>query len=296
MDALYLFKHSRHADIELRYSLRSIHQHAEFLETIWVFGDKPGFLKVDHPRIRHVSHEYTARSTGVRTPIVNTFLLLFHAALIPELSYEFLWFCDDYILLKDLEPEVAKRDRYVERLRDIERRGKGVWKESLWRTHELLERLGYSDFNFESHTPTYFTKKRVFEAYCEFRDFVTEDRWYGMLASTGILNHALRDSPLELTHRDTEGIYAGFYHKAPRGELVESSCRGKTFLNFDDDAFGPALEHYLQERFPEPCSFEVALRGESQPQLTSPTPTASSKGYGDPPIAGGVFLPPNETR
>jgi hypothetical protein len=110
--------------------------------------------------------------------------------------------------------------------------------QSLWRTYDLLKRLGYFGYNFETHTPTYFQRKWVFEAYCEFRDFTTEDRWYGMLGPTAILNHACRQDRMELVHLATEGLRAGFWGKPPPGyETVVEQCRGKAFLNFDDDTF-----------------------------------------------------------
>jgi hypothetical protein len=33
-------------------------------------------------------------------------------------------------------------------------------------------------------------------------------------------------------------------------------CEGKKFLNFDDAAYGPAMQAFLAERFPEKCKYE----------------------------------------
>jgi hypothetical protein len=292
MDALYLFKHSRHADEELRYSLRSLHTHASFLETIWVFGDRPNLLNVDHPRIRHVPHEYTARVSKVKTPMVNSLLMLFHASLIPELNFEFLWMCDDYILLVDLDEQVARRHRYIENLSEVKNRGGGQWKESLWRTYDLLKRFQYPGYNFEVHTPTYLTKKQVFEAYLRFQDFVTEDRFHGPLTGTTIFNYALQHEGLELTRVKEEGLYAGFHHKQPDDETVRKNCANKTFLNFDDNAFGPALLSFLRERFPEPCPFENPTVS-SQPIDGHSTRKSPTRAVQNPePLVGGAFIPP----
>ncbi len=70
--------------------------------------------------------------------------------------------------------------------------GRGLWKDALWRTYDLLIRLGYPGYNFETHTPAYLTRKRVMAAYCDSKDFVTEDRFYWMLGLTAILNHAYK--------------------------------------------------------------------------------------------------------
>lgn len=96
-------------------------------------------------------------------------------------------------------------------------------------------RLGYTGYNFETHTPACLTERRVFDAYCEFRDFTTEDRWFGMLGPTAILNHAFRREPLPLVKLSREGRHAGFHNKGSSyGEIVEQR-RGKTLLNFDED-------------------------------------------------------------
>ena len=60
-------------------------------------------------------------------------------------------------------------------------RGTGLYKEAMWRTHDVLKRLGYPVYSFETHCPTYLRKRWVFEAYCDFQDFVTDDRFHGMI-------------------------------------------------------------------------------------------------------------------
>jgi hypothetical protein len=130
----------------------------------------------------------------VKTPVNNFFLLMVLSSLIPDLSFEYLRFSDDFFLLKDYPIEKARKDRYLEDL-TVETgrpRGHGAWRDSLWRTRDLLVRLGFTAYNFEIHAPMYMTRKRVLEAYCEFREFVTEDRYLGMMGVTSILNHALK--------------------------------------------------------------------------------------------------------
>ena len=256
MDALYFLRHSRSDDLEIRYSLRALARHLPGVRKVWVFGDRPAFLSDDTALVEHVPHEYVARVGNFRTPVTNFFLMFWLSSLIPELDNEFLWFCDDFILLDDLSEDDAKQARVVEDLSRTKNRGRGLWKDSLWRTYDLLRRLGYSGWNFETHVPTFFTKKRVLEAYCDFRDFVTEDRWYGPLGPTAILNHAYRTEQMPLVRLADEGRKIGFYGKPPSYEEVVEQCRGKTFLNFDDDAFGEGLRRYLHERFPDPSPYE----------------------------------------
>jgi hypothetical protein len=257
MDIVYFLRHSAAGDMEIRYSLRSVARHFPGVGKVWVFGDWPPFLSGDESIIQHVPHEYVARATGVRTPVVNMFQMMFLSSLIPDLSREYLWFCDDYILLDELTLEAARRIRFLEVLDEIEgNRGRGMWVDCLWRTYELLKRLKLPRLNFETHVPTCLRRKWVFDAYCDLRDFVTEDRWYGMLGPTAIMNHALAHNDLRPVMIREEGTRAGFWRKPPTYNQVVNECRGKLFLNFDDDAFGDSIRRFLEERFPDPCRYE----------------------------------------
>ncbi len=257
MDVVYLVQHSAHDDLELQYSLRSVAKNLPWIRKVWVFGDRPKFLCDNWSAIEHVPWEAVAWTGRFSTPVKNHFLQYFLASLWPELDFEFLVFCDDYVLLDRLSEPVAKRDRYVENLDDLQSRGEGLWKQSLWRTYDWLKRLGYTGFNFTTHLPVYMTKKRVFDAYADLEDYVTEDRFAGMLAETGILNHAYRQQRFPLTLVNEEGLCAGFHDQpSPYTKIVENTI-DKLFLNFDDKAFNKDMRRFLAERFPQPCLYET---------------------------------------
>ena len=256
MDALYIYKHSINDDFEIRQSLRSIEQHMPYVRKIWVYGDKPVFLSDDTSLIEHVPHEATSRVLGVKNPVTNFFLLMFLSSLIPGLSSEYLLFCDDYYLLKDYPIEESRKDRYSENMSLNVLRGRGIWTDVLWRTYDALIRLGYTGYNFETHIPTYLTKKRVMDAYCDFKDFVTEDRWYGMLGPTAILNHAFKQEHMNLINVLEENTRCGFWGTPPAYEEVIQQSEGKTYFNFDDLAFGDNIKKFLTERFPTPSRYE----------------------------------------
>jgi hypothetical protein len=258
MDALYLFRHSANGDFEIRHSLRSIERYAPYIRKIWIYGDKPAFISDDNALIEHVPHEATSRVLGVRTPVTNFFLLIFLSSLIPDLAFEYLFFCDDFYLLKDYPIEAARQDRYLQDLSQAANRGRGLWKDSLWRTYDLLTRLGYTGFNFETHCPSYLTRKRVMDAYCDFKDFVTEERFYGMLGLTAILNHAYKAERMSLVNVAEENSKCGYWGKPPLYEDVVAQSESKMFLNFDDSAFGESIERFLVERFALPSRYERA--------------------------------------
>lgn len=257
MDIVYLFRHSPHRDEELRFSLRSVARHAPWVRKVWVFGDCPPWLSADRQAVEHVDHEAVAWIVGCASPVANTFLMLYLAALLPEVTPGFLHFCDDYVLLDDLSPADAVKPRYLEDLdATTGNRGTGLYKDALWRTYDLLKRLGYQRLNYEVHVPVFFPKKRILAAVRDFQDFITEDRYYGPLALLTIQNHAQKHEGFAPVDLRAEGRYTGFHFRAFSTEEIAAGCAGKRFLNFDDASFDPAMRAFLQARFPEPCRFE----------------------------------------
>lgn len=260
MDVFYIFSHSKHADEELRFSLRSVAEHLPWIRKVWIFGSRPEWISEDRTIIEHVSHNKVAWITGIKTPVKNMFHLLYLAALLPELTSEFLLFCDDYILLKPLDEEMARRQRTVQDLNLVKSRGTGRYKAALWRTFDQLKRMNYSGLNYEVHVPVHLKKDWILGAVQEFRDFMTEDRFYGMLSQISILNYAEKLTGFQPIMLREEGTYAGFHHKPfPHEEIVEK-CTDRLFLNFDDHAYAPSMKQFLNELFPNHCMYEKAYK------------------------------------
>jgi hypothetical protein len=257
MDALYIYKHSPHDDFEIRHSLRSVEQHAPYIKKVWIFGDKPVFLSDDKSLVEHVPHEATARVLDAPIPVTNFFQLMFLSSLIPDLSSEYLLFSDDFYLLKEFGLEEARKDRCLENMaQNANRRGRGIWLDALWRTYDVLNLLEYTVYNFETHVPAYMTKKRLLDAYGDLKNYVTEDRWWGLLGLTAVLNHAYKNEKMKLTNLLEENSRCGFWGKPPEYADVVARCEGKTFFNFDDAAFGEDIRKFLGERFPKRSKYE----------------------------------------
>ena len=117
-------------------------------------------------------------------------------------------------------------------------------------------RLGYTVYNFDTHTPMYLTRKRVFDAYGDLRDFVTEDPLYGLIGPTAVLNHVYRNEPMELVSLSEENLSFGYWGASPTYETVVNDSNEKTFFNFDGRGFGEGVKRFLSERFATPCKFE----------------------------------------
>src|SRR5438094_6834476 len=127
LDIVYLFRHSRHRDEELRFSLRSVVANLPFIRKIWIFGDRPAFLADDRSLIEHVPHEYIAPLLGCTTPVRSDMLMLTLASLLPELSFDFVRFCDDYIILQPLSRQQLCTVRALEDLNLRPNRGSGIF-------------------------------------------------------------------------------------------------------------------------------------------------------------------------
>jgi len=255
LDALFFFRHNINDDFEIRYALRGVARNMPWVRKVWVFGDKPRFLSEDTSIVEHVPHEFVARVGNFRTPITNGFLMCYLSSLIPDLSEEYIRFSDDFFVIGPLSIEDARKDRYIGDMSTAQR-APGLWNESLWRTYDFLKRLGYPGYNFETHAPAYLTKKRVFEAYCDLKDFVTEDRFYGLIGPTAVMNHAVKMGGCDLVHRGQEGRWVGFYQQAPSYKELVKLVEGKTFLNCDDPSLTEGVRRFLMETFPEPCKYE----------------------------------------
>jgi len=279
MDILYIYRRNSDEELELRYSLRSVARHLPWIRKVWIFGDRPQFLAENRAIVEHVPQHYTAAIGGYRLPVTNLFLQVFLGSLIPELAAEFLLFADDYILLDAVGEGEMRKDRALENLADRRavRNGaaQSLWRESLWRTADLLARFELPTYNFETHVPAYLTKARVLEAFCAFRDFITEDRLYGPLALTTILNLALKRGPGGVVLLGQEQSRAGFYAPADLA-TIRAHCAGKKFLSFDESGFTADLRRHLDELFPQPSIYESPRwAGNSPEQHGTPRRTPS---------------------
>ncbi|WP_254510277.1 class I SAM-dependent methyltransferase [Anatilimnocola floriformis] len=294
MDVVIPFRHSPHEDEELRYVLRSMERHfiaagapgtpgnkpAAEAGKVWILGDRPAWLTADRRVAEHVPHEALSKPFRFRTPVRNYFLLTFLGAVIPELSAEYVQATDDSVLLAPVNAEFLRRPRAFEDLAKATTRGRGLWRDSLWRTYDTLLRLGYPGVNYESHILHVLQRKWVWSAYRDFADFASEDPHFGLVGPTAIFNYRMKHEPFEPTWLLKEGKFIGFYQHGVTGadpgcevpglsrdipvppatqlltEQIRALCAGKTFLNFDDASFTIAMHAFLDEEFSEPSRFE----------------------------------------
>jgi len=89
---------------ELRYSLRSVAQYAPWVRTIHIASNcaPPTWLDLSHPRIRWVDHSEFMPVDGL--PVFNSHAIESRLHHIPDLANHFLYFNDDFFLLRRSGP------------------------------------------------------------------------------------------------------------------------------------------------------------------------------------------------
>jgi hypothetical protein len=91
---------------ELRYLFRSLERYAPWLRRVYLVtaGQRPDWLVADHPWLRLVDHEEIIEPTALPVFSSRPIAARFHR--IPDLSEHFLYFNDDVLLGRRVEPEL----------------------------------------------------------------------------------------------------------------------------------------------------------------------------------------------
>ena len=91
---------------ELRYLLRSIEQYAPWLRRIHLVtaGQRPSWLREDHPRLRLVDHADIIEAEAL--PVFSPRPITARMHRIEGLSEHFLYFNDDMVLARSIDPEL----------------------------------------------------------------------------------------------------------------------------------------------------------------------------------------------
>ena len=91
---------------ELRYSLRSLEAHADWVRTVYVVtdGQRPPWLRTDHPRLRVVDHREVFQGTNA-LPTFNSHAIEARLHHVPGLAEHFLYLNDDVFFGRPVRPE-----------------------------------------------------------------------------------------------------------------------------------------------------------------------------------------------
>lgn len=149
---------------ELRYSLRSLKNLPH--QKVWIYGGGPKWLNeeaIEHVRPRQdKGHKW-----------LNARYMLEKIASNPKISEDFIWFNDDFFVMRELLDLFPWYDRTLnERAKDFY--GRGLWggrSRYSYRLEEAataLKKNNLSTFNYELHVPIIFNRKQLRQTMKEF--------------------------------------------------------------------------------------------------------------------------------
>lgn len=220
-------------DDELRLLLRSIEKYAIRCRRIIVVASSPPEWLKNVKVIQRADMLQHNKDGNIIRKVVA-------AAKTPGISKNFIWSCDDCVLLQPLDlanlPPIRNR------------RGKEYfpvdgsrWQRRVRRTFEFFEARGVKlECNFESHTPQRFPTAdllRVMDGvdYTSGVGYSINTLFYGLLGITcGLEQELLKDT----------------------NEIRGSAQIGKPICGYNDDAFSTGLREKLFRLFPNPSSYE----------------------------------------
>lgn len=155
IDVVYILGNgSRHNDLELKYSLRSLEKHLKNYRNIYLVGRKPSFL---NDKIIFIPAEDTSKNKAV-----NIMRKVMQSANRPEISENFMFLNDDYFFVKDFDTNDCPYHwkATMEQTMEV---NKTDYFHYVKVTKEELERRGYATYNFDNHKPIIFNKHKLGE-------------------------------------------------------------------------------------------------------------------------------------
>jgi hypothetical protein len=237
--------------LELKYALRSIAKNFVYKNyRVIVVGDKPDWLtKAVHVPFARVA-EQKCRNFN------DQLLKLYSVLTTMEISAAFVWTYDDIYFTQAVLPEdimqlkaVAGFDRYPNHLE-----GKGAgpnWMETFFYTLEAAKKAGGSNYNYETHLPRWFNKKKVIALFERF-----ELLGKPMMLSTLYYNlHHSKEEPICLFDNNP-GI-----RFLPRTTIDYDQTRKlmahHRFTNNAPSSWNAVMKKVLEQMFPEKSGFEI---------------------------------------
>lgn len=154
MDVVYIVRPGDRNE-ELRYSLRSLANLPH--DAVWAVGHQPAWASVQTVQTRQTRGKYENSLTNIRA-----------ACEAPGISDDFIYFNDDFFVLKPLERVPVMHRGTVRQFvaRHVTTYGRpGAYIRSLQATAELVRHRGRRDpLCFEGHVPIVFNKRRLLRA------------------------------------------------------------------------------------------------------------------------------------
>ena len=247
MDILYILgRGSRHDNIELRMSLRSICKYGSGIGRVIVAGYPCDWLSDEVIKVS-IPDEYGRKHLN----LVNCIQKVVEGGI---LDGEFLYSSDDHFYTKPTD--FAHYPYYAKSLKLKNRAIKGEkcfgYHMSLVQTRLLLEKYGLPTINFEQHCNTHMHTRVV----KDFRELISESLKLerGAAPTSLIMNAWLTTdyAPHDIIKRSDIKMKSAASVDDLRAQIADREC-----FSIGDAAFaGNALKDYFAIEFPDKCRFE----------------------------------------
>ena len=233
---------SKWNDNEIRFSLRSVQKNLMRVRTIYVVGECPKFLQ----NIIHI------KAKDIFDPAINAdgnmIHKLLHVCNIPELSDNFLFMNDDFIIM---QPVVAAEIPWMHK-GDMKDRPEPFWKAQFYRhrlrrTFETLLERGETTLQYDYHAPMLMNKN----------DFRMVMQQYDYAEGIGLTFRSIYGNVMKLQAEHLCNQKKTIYKNYKYADLV-NKMENAQFLGYNDQGLNRSLIYFLWKNFPEQSDFEAS--------------------------------------
>lgn len=147
---------SKHNDLELRYSLRSVQQHLLNVRNVIVIGERPEWLtNVVHIKM-HDEYGYNRDK--------NIYTKIYVACKDNSITDNFVFFNDDHFMLLDMPADGIPYYHREDLATNIEQRPASCrYRISLNNSYQFLRRNNYPTWHYDIHTPIIYNRRSFIE-------------------------------------------------------------------------------------------------------------------------------------
>jgi hypothetical protein len=240
MDIVYVLgTGSRWKNNELRYSLRSVEKNLVNVDKIWVVGANPGFTK----GIRFIEHPDEFEPVNASGNVTRK---LIRVCSEPELSEDFLFFNDDFIVIKPCDANKLPT-WYKQDMADYppEFFNKNDWRRRMKATFNTLQSCGLPTLNYDYHAPMHFNKT-LFPQVMQRFDYSS---------GIGLLYRSLYGNTLQVPATQMTIEKRTIFRELTFAE-INYLIRKSHFFAFSDAGLNDELKLWLFANFPTQSRYE----------------------------------------
>lgn len=158
MHFVWLHIHAADDSVELKYSIRSVYKYFQGDVKVTLIGDRPNWYRGHHIPVTQIFR----RANRKLDSTVDQANKMIVAATHPEISEEFLWCMDDFILLKPVtvaDLRVVRYDPWWQK------NNKSQWHKLISTTFDALKAKGRPNYQTGTHLPHMFEKHKLVELF-----------------------------------------------------------------------------------------------------------------------------------